>query len=133
MPAAREPVSATRRAMFAGAALIAGAAALPAVAAPSHIEALSAALSQYDAWTDRMNAATAANPNDEDEWDRWADEGTALYKAIERLPRTAETARLKARTINSILEGRLDEELNEQGTTVERLLVQIIRTLASGV
>ena len=91
---------------------------------------LSAALDQYDAWTEQLNRGSAANPSPESEWDRWDAQGTVVYGTIESAPSTPENLRVKARAIYNILGGDLSQ-LNEQGTVLERLLVQIIGALAA--
>ena len=128
MNAAREPVSATRRAMFAGGAALAAIAVLP-VTAKAGTGGLHDELDRLNAFTQRLNAGSSANPTPEHVWDQWDADCTRVYRAIEATPPTADNLRLKAKAVYNILEGDLSE-LNEQNTTVERLLVQIIAALA---
>jgi hypothetical protein len=121
----RRPVSTTRRAVFATTMALGALAALPATAAPD----LATELQLLRIAQDRLNQHTAANPAPDALWVEWEERHLSLMRRIEALPVTPANAPIKAKAVFDIIDGDLSA-LNEQNTTLERLLIQVIRALA---
>lgn len=125
----------TRRAVLGAMALASSAGAVPLMAAPptsasDGVAANSyfAELDAYDAFSRRLNA----KPHAETDWDRWEEWGCRLHSEIEALPPTPGNARIKARAIWSIVAGDM-EDLNRGQCMVDRMIRQIVTSLAAGV
>lgn len=102
----------TRRAVFAGAILL-----------PTAV--MLSASTDYDALAAEASALISARQTDTIDEDREA----AFFSAVEGLPCTAETARLKARAVQVIYAGDLDEMLAECSTLDQRLAVHALKAL----
>ncbi|MCB4862400.1 hypothetical protein K7W03_22680 [Sphingobium sp. PNB] len=121
---ATQPHTSSRRSFLAAAALAPVVIAAPAIAAPA--PDYMQRLYELDLWTAQLENSDVPD----EEWNRWEVESSRLWKEIAALPATPETAKIKARCIHSICNGRLEDVIHGHSTS-ERLARQVLTILGA--
>lgn len=121
---ATNALTTSRRSILAAAMMVPVAIATPVKAALSND--YMARLYELDLWTAQLENSDVPD----EEWSRWEAESSRLWKEIAALPATPETAKIKARCIHSICNGRLEDVIHGHSTS-ERLARQVIASLGA--